>query len=347
MDLQEKFDKILQGISQKEAAYVKMAVIGQPGAGKSTLINRLIGKKVAETGPDTDNTTEATEYEYNFQKIVDTPGYATDKFKFEYWKDKFKPQQYDLFIYVFKDKFKTEDELLFDNLKDWNNERQRPIFLVRNHSEDLSEEDKRFIAKDVMSHLKTNEKVYFVDCRYKTGLSDLSEAISKTDFQKVWHERVYKAYKDAKSEYLESSRSDSQEEISFYCKLATANGINPFFGADVAADIAIYFKMFGAIREKYAIDKNDFSKYALPIAKKLLELLTKEGVMILLKNFAGKATARTVLKYIPFAGQAAAAALSYKMASYAGESYDEDCYKFSDEVMEELIQKKMSELTIQ
>ena len=140
----------------------------------------------------------------------------TDKFKFEYWKDKFKPQQYDLFIYVFKDKFKTEDELLFDNLKDWNTERQRPIFLVRNHSEDLSEEDKRFIAKDVMSHLKTNEKVYFVDCRYKTGLSDLSEAISKTDFQKVWHERVYKAYKNAKSEYLESSRSDSQEEISFY-----------------------------------------------------------------------------------------------------------------------------------
>ena len=49
------------------------------------------------------------------------------------------------------------------------------------------------------------------------------------------------------------------------------------------------------------------------------------------------------LKYIPFEGQAAAA-LSYKMAEYAGDTYEADCYAFAGGVMDELIERKVAEL---
>lgn len=344
MPLNDEFEKILQTIRSNEASYARIAVIGQPGAGKSTLINKLIGKKVAKTGQGTDTTLDAMEYEYELQKIVELPGYGTALFRFDDWKERFRPQQYDLFLYVFGGKFSSEDDELFDSLRAWNAERRRPMFLVRNKSHDLDFSQWAAIERDIHNRLKTDERLYFVDCRYNEGLRDLHTAIMQTDFGRVWRDRIATAYRSAKAEYLENSRRQAKDEIGFYCKTAAVNGINPFLGVDVAVDLGIYFKMFGAIRDRYGIDHGDLKLYALPIAKKLLELVTKEGLMILLKNVAGKATARTVLKYIPFAGQAAAAALSYKMAEYAGDTYEADCYSFAGGVMDEMIERKVEEL---
>ncbi len=344
MPLSDEFEKVLQTIRSNEASYARIAVIGQPGAGKSTLINRLVGKKVAKTGQGTDTTLDAMEYEYELQKIVELPGYGTALFRFDDWKERFRPQQYDLFIYVFGGKFSSEDDALFDNLIEWNAERRRPMFLVRNKSHDLDGDQRAAIVRDIRNRSKSEERLYFVDCRYNEGIKELHAAVMRTDFARVWRDRIATAYRSARKEYLENSRQPAKGEIGFYCKTAAVNGINPIVGVDVAVDLGIYFKMFGAIRNRYGIDHGDLKLYALPIAKKLLELVTKEGLMILLKNVAGKATARTVLKYIPFAGQAAAAALSYKMAEYAGETYEEDCYAFASGVMDDLIERKVAEL---
>ena len=344
MPLRDEFEKILQTIRANEASYARLAVIGQPGAGKSTLINRLVGKKVAKTGQGTDTTIDAMEYEYELQKIVELPGYGTELFKFDDWKKRFRPQQYDLFIYVFGGKFSSEDDALFENLIAWNAERRRPMFLVRNKSHELDGDQRASIERDIRNRLKSDEKLYFIDCRHNEGIAELHAAIMKTDFGRVWRERIAKSYRAAKTEYLEDSRRRAKNEMGFFCKSAAVNGINPLLGVDVAVDLGIYFKMFLKIQLQYGIEHGDLKLYALPIARKLLALVTKEGLMILLKNVAGKATARTVLKYIPFAGQAAAAAISYKMAEYAGETYEEDCHKFAGGVMDELIEQKVSEL---
>ncbi len=347
MALKDRFNSILDEIKTNEGAYARIAVVGQPGAGKSSLINNLLGKRVAETGQTTDVTTEANEYEYHFQKIVDLPGYGTKMFKFDDWREKFQPQKYDVYIFVFRGKLHEEDSRLFTEIKNYNAERRRPIFLVRNHCTDIeTDADKNKIRADIFaktSGLDVGE-LFFVDCgRYKTGIDELRAALVETDFKTLWQTKLRTAYVKAKDEYLSAANSRAESEISTYNKIAGVNGLNPILGADVAVDLGIYFKMFADIRKCYDIEEGDMKYYALPIAKKLLELLTKEGVAILLKNFAGRQMVKSVAKYIPFVGQAAAAAIGYKMADYAGNSYSEDCFKFADGVMDKLIAEKISE----
>ena len=347
MAVEERFRSLLNDIQRNESSFSKIAVVGQPGAGKSTLINRLVGEKVAETGQRTDTTKDTQEYDFPkiFQKLVDTPGYDTELFTFDKWKEKFSPQNFDVFILVFKGKLHEKDGKLFSELKNWNRERHRPLFIVRNFCEGLTEEEKNSIRQDVKKFSCGNEEIFFTDCRYKIGIDDLMTAISKTDFKKVWRDRIFSNFRKAKDDYLSNSNRRALSEIEYGSFWAGANGLNPIPGVDVAADIAIYFGIFSDVRVCYDIDKGDASLYVLPVAKKLLELATKEGIMILLKEFASKATAKTVLKYVPFAGQIAAAALGYKMAVYAGEEYNNYCYQFAKEVMEKLIAEKVAEIS--
>ena len=53
---------------------------GQPGAGKSSLINELIGEKKAKVGTGTDTTKEAQVIESGSVVYVDLPGYDTARF---------------------------------------------------------------------------------------------------------------------------------------------------------------------------------------------------------------------------------------------------------------------------
>lgn len=351
MALKDRFNSILDSIRQNENSYAKIAVVGQPGAGKSSLINNLLGQRVAETGQATDVTKTVNEYEYNFQKIFDFPGYGTEMFRFGDWKAKFQPQRYDVFVFVFKGKLRDADNNLFAELERYNAERSRPIFLVRNHCTDIENDaDKQKVRADILDNTngRFGDKLFFVDCgRHKTGLDELKAALAQTDFKTLWQGRVFAAFDKAKADYLAAGKLKAESEISTYSKVAAVNGINPIPGVDVAADLGIYFKMFAAIRACYDIDKGDAALYALPVAKKLLELLTKEGVTLLLKNFAGRTAVKSVAKYIPFIGQAAAAAIGYKLANYAGTTYAADCSKFAAEVMDKLINAKISEMTVE
>ena len=68
-----------------ESVQVKIALLGQPGAGKSSLINALIGKKLFEVGVDTDTTIEAQEAKFESLVITDLPGYGTARFPVDAW----------------------------------------------------------------------------------------------------------------------------------------------------------------------------------------------------------------------------------------------------------------------
>ena len=59
---------------------IKICLFGQPGAGKSSLINELAGQRVAHVSQATDTTRQAQIVECQDVIYVDLPGYDTSLF---------------------------------------------------------------------------------------------------------------------------------------------------------------------------------------------------------------------------------------------------------------------------
>ena len=348
MALKDSFLQVLKNVRNNNKAYTCIAVVGQPGAGKSSIINNLIGKKVAETGPQTDVTRKINTYEYNFMKLLDVPGYGTKLFPFEKWIQDYPLGDYDAIIYVYSSKLLEEDSKLFEQIRIWNKYRKKPLFLVRNHCNDLGSANER---NDVENDLKkslscfgvVSDDVIFVDCsREKVGITELKLRIEKANIVNIWKQRIKDGFEKARDVYLEEKSCLAMDEINTYKKLAGANGLNPILVADMAVDIGIYLKMFANIRSCYGIEQDDFNLYAVfPIAKKLAELLTKQGVILLIKNFGTRFVIKNTSKYIPFVGQAVSATIGWNLAKYAGEQYNSDCRELAKDVMNELIYKEI------
>ena len=344
MNLKESFRQTLQEIRSNDAAYVRIAFVGQPGAGKSSLINAIIGEPVAAVGQATDVTTGAAEYEYRFQRLVDLPGYGTERFRYEDWAAEFRPEQYEALVYVFRGKLLEEDDSFLRSLAESAAEKHRPIYLVRNHCHDLTGEERQLIRDDLRLRFPGGGTVNFTDCRYGEGISELKEQIYSADFRRLRQERVTFAFAEAKERRLGEAAEKADVAIDRYAKAAGLNGINPIPGLDVGVDLGIYFKMYGAIREAYAIEEADLKKYmAVPVAKKLLELLTNQGVSLILKRFAGQLFFKDVLKLFPGLGTAASALLGYQLARMVGNDYREACRSFAASGMDTLIEELLEE----
>lgn len=116
-------------------------------------------------------------------------------------------------------------------------------------------------------------------------------------------------------------------------------------GVDMGLDLTIYFNMLSDIRKVFGIDEDleaKVQKYQAlaPVAKKVLDMATKEGLKVAAKQFISKETKKTLAKYIPIIGQAFSACAGYGMMQYAGKSYIDDCYTLA----EAFLDSKVSEL---
>lgn len=343
MSIKEEFVERIKHIQAANPNYTKLAVVGQPGAGKSSLINNLVGQKVAATGQETDVTVTIEEYDFCYLKLVDLPGYGTERFQYAAWSQKFDLGQFDAFLYVFSGKFTEDDDKLFAYFR---TVPAKPVLMVRNHSNSLAtEEERKTVENDVEKHFGKT-MLYFVDCgRYKEGIEELRRVCLEDRFLELWKQRLKVSFAKEKQIYLEAAYKQAEEKIGTYKKLAAVNGLNPVLGADVAVDLTLYYKMFSDIREAYGIAEADFKLYLMvPIANEMLQLLTKEGVTLLLKNFSGRLAAKTVSKYIPFVGQAVAVTLGWQLCKMTGDDYNSKCREFASETLDEEIDKALAEV---
>jgi hypothetical protein len=119
----------------------------------------------------------------------------------------------------------------------------------------------------------------------------------------------------------------------------------PIPGVDIAGDVAMLLQLIPAINQKFGLTPEQIEEldtrhkvliYAM--AKKVGSDLvgravTKRLVMAALKKVAGRMAAKQVLKYVPFAGQAAAAALSVAAMMYLGNAHVDACYEVAGEAI--------------
>ncbi len=126
-------------------------------------------------------------------------------------------------------------------------------------------------------------------------------------------------------------------------RAATSGGMSlvPLPGIDIAGDVALLLELIPAINRKFGltpeqIEELDSHRQVLIYAmlKKVGSdlagrAITKKLVLLALKKVSTRLATKQVLKYIPFAGQAAAAALSVTAMLYLGNSHIDACYEIA------------------
>ena len=121
----------------------------------------------------------------------------------------------------------------------------------------------------------------------------------------------------------------------------------PVPGLDFAADVGMLLELFPAINRKFGLSpeqiedldaKHKTLVYAMikKVGTDLVgAMITRPLVLAALKKVSARMAAKQVLKYIPFAGQAAAAALSIAAMMYIGNSHIDECYEVARRTLDD------------
>lgn len=347
MSLKSQADKIREELEAKENVKVRIALFGKSGVGKSTLINKLVGHRVAQEGVKTDTTTEAAEYEWEGIQLVDLPGYGTTKYDAERYIAHFNILDYDLFICVLTDRIMADDVKQFQLLKSHG----KTCIFVRNKHDQIWQEGteihelEKQIEQDLKEQTQSDEKLHFVSARTNYGMDELSKIILQS-LDDAKQERWARSAKAYSKDFLEQKKKVCNDLVRNYAALAAANGLNPLPGADVAVDIGIMLKLFSHIKTSFGLtdDVLKNKEMILPtiahVAKNVLEFATREGIMLLMKRYVSRIGAKTVSKYIPFVGQAIAASLGFAVTYQAGKSYLSDCVNIAELILERELAKQ-------
>lgn len=120
----------------------------------------------------------------------------------------------------------------------------------------------------------------------------------------------------------------------------------PIPGIDVAVDLGMLMKMLHEINEAFGLTPAQIE--ALAARRRLSayraisaigssyigRMLTRELALTLLKSVARRIATKTTVKYVPLAGQALAAGISFAAIKYIGDRHIEDCVAVADYVID-------------
>lgn len=126
-------------------------------------------------------------------------------------------------------------------------------------------------------------------------------------------------------------------------RAATSGGMSliPIPGVDVAGDVGLLLQLIPAINQKFGLTPEQIEEldprhkvliYAMlkKVGSDLAgRAITRQLAVAALKKVSVRLATRQVLRYIPFAGQAAAVALSVTAMMYLGNSHVDACYEIA------------------
>jgi GTP-binding protein EngB required for normal cell division len=342
MSLQEEAERLRAELEKLDQVRVRVALFGQPGAGKSSLINALIGREVAVTGERTDTTTKPQTYHHDGVDYTDLPGFGTTRFPADTYWERFKLDEQDLLLCVKDGKFSdADDRMFFEQL--WR--RGKVCLFVHNKADTLwsstrsSEEIRDELRRDLEARLAPRSAtMVFTSCRTKEGLDELEREIGNylPEAKRERWERAAAAYSE---EWLLRKRKIIQREVYIGAALSAINGFNPIPGADIAIDLSALAGILVRIRAHYGLSDARLERYLqyAPAVKaltdKVLKYATREGLLLLARRFASRQLEKQVTKYIPFIGQAVAASVGYGITLQVGFEFLDTCHELALQVM--------------
>ena len=336
-------------------ATVNIAISGQSGAGKSSLINAIVGRKVAEVGI-TETTVEIKKYISNGIHFSDLPGCGTEKFPVKTYLEYCNLESFDAVIVVTANRFFENDLWLIKEMIRIG----RPVYVVRTkmdvsitdgmHDDNLSEyEVFEKVKNDIQSNIGTIaiKGIYLISSREPLKM-DMSKLVLNIEQNLIGlkKQRFIADVAPLNEQILEEKSAIAKKAVVYGASAAALNGINPIPGLDIGLDIAILMQMSKEIQSIYGLDEKsidelsrrlgnnaNFTIIKTKASQYAAKFIAKEGIMILLKRFAVNIGSKEVLKYIPFVGQIAAAGIGYKMTDSFGSDLIDESHEFAKEIL--------------
>lgn len=331
-DLKKNLENIWKEFKKSKQDPIRLGFLGQPGAGKSSLINTIIGQQVAPVGVETDYSRGAVAYPWNEMSMVDLPGYGTERFPREGFVERFGLLEFDALLCIASGKFRSDDLVLFRIVM----EHKRPCVFVRTYTNSLSqpgktkEELKKLIHKDLKENLRYSEfNLVFVDNSTQEGLADLQDLLVGL-IAPARRGKYYRWAQGTSDTFLKKKRESCNNLILWYSAGAAANGLNPIPGTDIAIDLAIVGKMYVDILSSFGytreILEDYIHKYEMlkPVIMPLINTILR-GAIALSAAFAGSAAA----KWLPFAGPVITASAGAAIVFASGHSFADQCLQVS------------------
>ncbi len=341
MSINDEKEELRKKLEQELKASVRVALFGQPGAGKSSLINKLVGRRVAEVGIETDKTVSSRDYVAEGVTYVDLPGYGTTGFPAETYWEKFKIDTFDCLLCVVAGKLQQADVEFFNRLLAGG---KACILVVNKHDELWEdgvsiEELERRKRDDLRRQIPQVQSIVFTSCRSGTNIDVLQEEVGK-HLDGAKRDRWARSAKAYTTKTLEAKRAACERMVTIAAGVSAANALNPIPGVDIAVDLGVLSTLFSEIRDSYGLTEARLSKLqALPavkgLADQIIKYATREGLLLLLKQFVGRQTIKEVAKYIPFVGQAVAAGVGFSITLMAGNSYLDDCHQLAQQILDQ------------
>lgn len=142
---------------------------------------------------------------------------------------------------------------------------------------------------------------------------------------------------------------DELERIKEECKalvkkralLSGAAAVIPLPGVDISADITIMVELLMEINKRFGLSEEQLNQMDFERKKVLLVIISSMGnefvgknitaslVRGVLRRASNKLAAKQASKFIPLAGQAVSAGISFAAMRYLGNNHVEQCYQIA------------------
>lgn len=333
-----------QRLTSEQQGRVRIALFGPTGAGKSSLINAMVGAEVAKPGI-VQMIIEPTTFTYGDLDVVDLPGFDAREFPVDTFEDRFKIEQYDVLLCCCETRFAIQaTQNMFTRAR----ARSKAAIIVRTKSDGIYqkghtvEELKAALVEDARKCFSDpSVNPVFVSSRTGEGMDELQKAIAGC-LSDARRERWYRSAKAYSEEFLARKREACSGKITAAALLSAANAFNPIPGADAGIDLAILVKLFKELRVEFGLGEDvswigraspDLAGKASEIAGLAVGTTAAQAFKSLLKRFAGREAAKEFSKWIPIAGQGVAAGIGYALTSNAGKWYLAQCEELARELL--------------
>jgi predicted GTPase len=338
-----------------EQAVVRLGVIGESGSGKSSLINALVGREVAQVGALVETTQQAQEVPVEGLTLVDLPGCGTPTWpKDTYVQRLGLLNDYDGFILVTAHRLKECDALLFDELA---RKAKRPFFVVRSHFDLASAAHGETEAREVITrHIRKqlgaepNLPVYMISSvgerHYDLEKLILDIRQSLPDWKQVRFTLAARAYG---AETLARKREAAERVVGVYAGLAAANALNPIPGLGVSVDVGLLKALSRQVLSAYgltqaqaeALQRQATVRAAVAqgvreVADRFAPYLAERFVLMALRRMGKEVFLRNASRWVPYVGTLVSAGLGYKLTYRFGEQLIEECEAAAKEIVAKL-----------